>query len=57
MQEPNLKHTKKTTQTIGRGKMNLKAINQTGIKHYMQSKIKIFPQSSASVTMSKHGKK
>ena len=57
MQEPNLKHTKQTTQTIGRGKLNLKAINQTGIKHYMQSKIKIFPQSSASVTMSKHGKK
>jgi hypothetical protein len=57
MQEPNLKHTKQTTQTIGRGKLNLKAINQTGIKHYMQSKIKIFPQSSASVTMRKHGKK
>ena len=48
---------KATTQTIGRGKLNLKTINQTRIKHYMQSKIKIFPQSSASVTMRKHGKK
>ena len=57
MQEPNLEQTKKTTQTIGRGKLNLKAINQSGIKQYMQSKIKIFPQSSASVTMRKHGKK
>jgi hypothetical protein len=57
MQEPNLKHTKKTTQTIGRDKLNLKEINQTGIKHYMQSKINIFPQSITSVTMRKHGKK
>ena len=43
MQELNLKHTKQTTQTIGRSKMNLKENNQTGIKQYMQSKIKIFP--------------
>ena len=57
MQEPNLNHTKQTTQTIGRRKLNLKAISQTGIKQYVQSKIKIFPQSSASITMSKHGKK
>jgi len=54
MQELNLKHTRQTIQTIGRGRLNLKAINQTGIKPYMQSKIKIFPQSSALVTMSKH---